>query len=123
MAKRSFMEPKEIKFEDMKNLNNGDQVMVSDPCFKSGVVYGLMSKVDGSFYFVAAYGSTLMVSEQETIDAFNVKLIDNTHSDWNEVLHIHTKTIANMLEQLDNNDNIHSIDTTLNIDSIIPGGK
>ncbi len=99
------MEPKIIKFEDMKDLNFGDEIIIKSPLSKHDEPYVYMSKVEGRYYFVGSSGSSLMVSEQETIDGFDVRLIDDTHPSWHPALSLHGKEVGKMLEELKENEN------------------
>jgi hypothetical protein len=94
------MEPKEIKFEDLKDLNYGDQIIMPSPFDESIEPYVYMSKSETSFYFVGSSGASLMISEQKTIDGFNVKLIDHTHPAWHSALALHGKEVGKMLDEL-----------------------
>ena len=101
------MEPKEIKFEELKELNYGDQIIMKDPLFQELTPYVLMSNVeDKSFYFLNGGGASLLVTSQETIDGFNVKLIDDTHPNWDSDLCKHGKQLGEMLDVFVEDDNI-----------------
>ena len=80
------MEAKEITFEDMKDLKPGDMIVMKDPLVGDGVPYVFINSAEGKYYFMSSLGASLMVSEQETIDAFEVKLIDKEHSSWDPVM-------------------------------------
>lgn len=94
------MEPKEIKFEDLKDLNYGDQIIMPSPFDGSEEPYVYMSKSETSYYFVGSSGASLMISEQKTIDGFNIKLIDDTHPAWHSALALHGKEVGKMLDEL-----------------------
>ena len=105
------MEPKEIKFEELKELNYGDQIIMKDPLFQELTPYVLMSNVeDKSFYFVNGKGASLLVTSQETIDGFNVKLIDDTHSSWDPELSKHGIELGQMLNMFDTLDKMGEFD-------------
>ncbi len=94
------MTPKNIRFEDLKDLNYGDQIIMEDPLRGGTSAYVLMSNIDNkSFYFIDGVGASLMVDSQNTIDGFNVKLIDETHPNWNSTLSEHGKELGSMLDQ------------------------
>lgn len=97
-------EPKKIKFEDMKDLNYGDLIIIDDPAMGTGTSYAFMSKAEGKFYFITGYGASLMVSSQDTIDGFSVKLIDDTHPLWDAALSSHGKEVGRMLDQFEMKD-------------------
>ncbi len=102
------MEPIKIKFEDMKELNYGDLVITTDPFLQEETPYVLMSNDnDKSFYFISEYGGSLMVDKQETIDGFNVRLIDETHPKWIQSLSDHGKQLGEMMDMFNTVDNIH----------------
>jgi hypothetical protein len=92
------MEPKKISFEDLKNLKCGDEIVTNDPFTQQETPYVLMSIEDKSFYFISEIGASLNITSQDTIDGFNVKLIDETHPKWNDVLSNHGKELATMLD-------------------------
>ena len=93
------MQAKQINFEDLKNLKYGDQIVMSDPFTKEETPCVLMSNIeDKSFYFISETGASLNINSQDVIDGFNVKLIDETHPKWNDVLSNHGKEIGSMLE-------------------------
>ena len=94
------MKPKKISYENMKDLNFGDEIIMKSPFSKQDEPYVLMSKVEGKFYFVGSSGASLMVQDQETIDGFNVRLIDDTHPCWHPSLSLHGKQVGEMLEEL-----------------------
>jgi hypothetical protein len=93
------MEPKEIKFENMKNLKYGDMIIMEDPLLGSSTPYVLMSNIDDiNFYFISKEGASLMIKSQETIDSFKVKLIDNTHPSWIQDFSDTGKEIGDLLQ-------------------------
>lgn len=99
--RRSNMEAKDIKFEDLKNLNCGDLIIIGDPILGGGTPYALMSNNDGKkFYFTSGYGASLMIDCQDTIDGFKVQLIDDTHPSWNPILSQNGKELGEMLSRL-----------------------
>ena len=96
-----IMEPKELKFEDLKDLNYGDQIIIDDPTKGAhGTSYVLMSNIDNeSFYFISDYGSSFSINNQKTIDGFQVKIIDKDHPSWSEKLCQHGIELGGMLER------------------------
>jgi hypothetical protein len=95
------MEAKEIKFENMKNLKNGDMIIMEDPLLGSLIPYVLMSKVDNKFYFINNSGASLTIKSQETIDNFKVKLIDDTHPSWIQDFSDTGKEIGDLLDLME----------------------
>jgi len=96
------MEPKKIKFEDLKDLKYGDQIIMNDPLGGDAYPYAYMSKdQEGKFYFISSYGSSLMIKEQETIDGFNVSLINKDHPSWDQKLSDHGKQLGTMLDEFE----------------------
>jgi hypothetical protein len=95
------MDPKEIKFEDMKDLSCGDLIIMKEVMFKEGTPYVLMSIEPESFYFTDGGSASLMVNCQDTIDGFNVRLIDDTHPSWDQALSDHGKMLSDMLSKMD----------------------
>ena len=82
----------------MKELNYGDLVITADPFLQQETPYVLMSNDnDKSFYFISEYGASLMVDKQETIDGFDVRLIDESHPKWNAELSKHGKQLGEMM--------------------------
>ena len=100
------MKAKEITFEGMKDLKCGDLIVMEDPLSKQDAAYVLMSITEDSFYFVNGAGASLMVNCQDTIDGFNVKLIDDTHPSWIPELSTHGKQLGEMLDIFKEDDNI-----------------
>ena len=95
------MESKEIKYENMKDLNYGDLIIIGDPLMGDNVPYAFMSSIDKkSFHFTSGYGASLMVDCQDTIDGFKVRLIDDSHPSWNPKHSEHGKDIGEMLGRL-----------------------
>ncbi len=95
------MKPKKIKFEDMKGLNNGDLIIMNDPAFQKAIPYVFMSNDnDTAFHFVSGYGASLMINCQDTIDGYNVRLIDEKHPSWDGKLSAHGKDIGDMLDKV-----------------------
>ena len=91
---------KEIKFEDLKDLNYGDQIIMDDPLKCHGASYVFMSNVENKkFYFISDYGASLFIDNQKTIDGFKVKLIDKDHPSWSEKLSDHGIQLGEMLDK------------------------
>jgi len=89
---------KNMKYEELKNIKCGDQIIFDDPLKGQDVPYVLMSpSEDGSYYFVTGYGASMVIKDQKTIDAFNIKLIDNTHPVWDQKLSDHGATLGKMM--------------------------
>lgn len=91
-----------IKFEDLKILKYGDQIIMKDPLVKGdpSPAYVLMSNVENkSYYFVSGYGASLMVNCQETLDGFKVSKIDKDHPSWDQGLSDHGIQLGEMLDQ------------------------
>lgn len=115
------MEPKKISYEEMKDLSYGNEIILKNPLDGNDEPYVLMSKVEGKCYFVGSSGASFIVQEQKTIDAFNVRLIDDTHPSWHPSLSLHGKEVGNMLEYLDDGDGVASdeiLSDELNLDHI-----
>jgi len=94
------MEPKKINFEDLKDLNYGDQIILDDPLKGHGASYVFMSNIENKkFYFISDYGASLLIDNQKTIDGFNVSLIDKDHPSWNEKLSDHGIQLGEMLDK------------------------
>jgi hypothetical protein len=87
-----------VKFEELKDLKYGDQIILDDPLMKKDVPYVLMSSLE-DYYFVSEYGGSFVVKNQETLDGFKARLIDNTHPCWSEELSKHGKELGAMLNQ------------------------
>ena len=100
------MEPKELKFEDLKDLEYGSLVILAeDPLFKLTeecpiIPYVLICKDEKSYDFVNGMGASLMIKEQETIDAFGVKLIDSDSDHWDPKLSEYGKKMAEEFEKM-----------------------
>ena len=107
LRKENTMTPKEIKFEDLKDLKYGDLIIMKEVLFKEETPYVFMSNVeDKSFYFINGGGASLMINCQDTIDGFEVKLIDNTHPSWEQALSDHGKQLGKMLSMLEEPDGV-----------------
>jgi len=90
-----------LMFEDLKNLKCGDQIIMNDPLLKEDTPYVLMSNINyKDYYFVSGYGGSLIIKDQETIDAFKVKYIDNTHPSWDSDLAEHGKQMGLIMDEL-----------------------
>lgn len=90
-----------LMFKDLKDLKCGDQVIMKDPVMEKDTAYALMSTLSGKdYYFVTSYGASLVIKDQETIDAFNVRLIDKTHPIWDSPLAEHGKHLGMLMDTL-----------------------
>jgi hypothetical protein len=69
--------------KDLEKMKFGDEIVCDTPFLKDDT-YAYVGKMSwGSHAFVNLQGSTLQVQEQETIDNFNVRIIDESHEKWN----------------------------------------
>lgn len=92
------MQKQIAKLEELQNLNYGDQIIMDDPLTKESSPYVFFSKAeDDRFYFKNMAGASLMVNSQNTLDGFNVKIIDKDHPKWDETLFTHGKEVGEML--------------------------
>jgi len=91
-----------IKYEGLKDLNYGDEIVLSDPMKQQEVPYVYMSKDStGGFHFISGYGASFMIKEQATIDGFGVMLIDDQHPAWDSDLSDHGKKLGDMLDTIE----------------------
>ncbi len=90
-----------MKFEDLKELKCGNEIIIQDPLKQEATAYVLMSIIEErpDYYFVSAYGASLMIDKQETIDGFNVDIIDDQHPSWDSELSKKGKAMGEMLDQ------------------------
>jgi len=96
---------KQIKYEDLKDLNYGDEIVIADPAKCAPTPYVYMSKDEtGGFHFISGYGASFMIKEQATIDGFNVMLIDDQHAGWDQELSDHGKQLGDMLTEFASKD-------------------
>ena len=95
-----------MRYEDLKDLKYGDQIIIGDPATQQDTAYVLMSylKEDGSYYFVSGYGASLLIKDQKTIDGFNVRKINDSHPSCDQQLSVHGKTLGSMLTELEKDD-------------------
>lgn len=93
-----------LKFEDLKKLNFGDQITMRDPLGRDAAPYVLMSKIEvegqEDFYFIDGNGSSLVIKEQQTIDGFNVRLVEKSNPLWDKELCEQGKLMGDMLQAL-----------------------
>ena len=96
------MELKIAKLKDLQELNYGDQIIMDNPMFQTPSAYVFFSKTeDDRFYFKDMFGGSLMINSQETLNGFKVKIIDEHHELWEQVLYDHGKEIGEMLAALE----------------------
>lgn len=96
-----------MKYEELKELKYGDQIIIGDPATQQDAPYVLMSYLeeDGSYYFISGYGASLLIKDQKTIDGFNVRKINDSHPSWDQQLSVHGKTLGSMLTELEKDGN------------------
>jgi hypothetical protein len=90
-----------LKFEDLKNMNYGDQIIFNDLMGDNSpyVLINIDNTVgrEVSYYFTNGGGASMVIKDQKTIDAFNVKQIGNTHPVWDQTLSDHGIKLGRMM--------------------------
>lgn len=86
-------------FEQLQNMNHGDQIIIQDPIYQTKVSYALI-QIDEyrTLHFISKYGASFSIEDQKTIDAFKVELITSEHELWDEEFSLHCQKIASIIE-------------------------
>ena len=91
-----------MKYEDLKELKPGDQIIIKDPAFQKDMPYVFISESgDGVYHFIAGYAASFMIKDQDTIDGFNARKIDKDHELWDEILSNHGESVGGMLIEVE----------------------
>jgi hypothetical protein len=78
--------------KDLESMKFGDEILCDTPFLKDQVYVYLGKMSWGSHMFADLNGASLIVKDDETIESFNVRIIDESHEKWDEKLHNLTKT-------------------------------
>lgn len=91
-----------MKYEDLKELKPGDQIIIKDPAFQKDMPYVFISESgDGMYHFISGYAASFMIKDQDTIDGFNARKIDKDHKLWDEILSNHGESVGGMLIEVE----------------------